>query len=117
MLIHDHDFDSTVGTVRAETGLTEHEPCLTLERIPVARIDPAQLIDDAADDRGHAKVASIRGSIRSGTVLPPVVVIHNPADTFAYFLIEGRHRYNAAHAEHAAGIIAWVVHHDCPCVA
>jgi hypothetical protein len=72
------------------------------------------LIDDPDDHEGHTKAESIRQSFRAGMFIPPVIIIHRPSpDGYAYFLIEGRHRYNAAHRGSTDTIKAWVAHVGC----
>ena len=109
------DYDSTVQNFEDITGACEGDPVWSLAKIAVAEIDPYQLIDDPDDDCGLAKVGEIRAVMRSGGFLPPVYAIHQPDHEYPYNLIEGRHRYNAAHAEQAELLLAWVGHVPCTC--
>src|SRR5690242_19122593 len=88
----DHDYPTTVDNLYWY-GATESLACWIIDSIPVAKIDPLQLHDDPADTEGLEKIAAIRGSLRSGVALPPVVTIHYPKGGWPYFLIEGKHRY------------------------
>lgn len=111
-LVPDHDYVSTADNLSAY-GRESDEPCFQLESVAVDAIEPGQLIDDPDDDAGWAKVASIRGSIQAGVHLPPVYLRHVAGGEHPYYLFEGRHRYNAAHAEGVAALVAWVAHIDC----
>lgn len=111
-LIPDHDIDSTISNSEGY-GIGEGDRRWTLEGVSVVAIDPMQLIDDPADHDGRAKAESIRATFRAGGFVPPVYVLHRPGADYPYFLIEGRHRYNAAHLETITHITAWVGHVDC----
>lgn len=111
-LISDHDYPSTVDNL-ATYGVSATAQCFSLLALPVSEIDTFQLIDDPDDADGWRKVESVRSAIREGRQLPPVYVLHAPGNKYPYYLFEGRHRYNAAHAEEALELLAWVGHVDC----
>ena len=106
-------YDSTVETF-AEAGGDEFDDLWSLEKVPVAGIDPFQLIDDPSDLESLNKVRGIRQTISRGQVLPPVYVMH-VVDAHPYWLFEGQHRYNAAYEERQATMLAWVGHLQCGC--
>lgn len=86
--------------------------------IDVSTVHPAQLADDWEDHDGEAKIESIRGTIRAGETLPHVVTLHWPENTGTpYWLIEGRHRYNAHVRESCPEILAFTAHIHCRCGA
>ena len=102
----DNHFESTVDNLRAMWGAGEDDAIWTLQAVPVGLIHPFQLIDDPDDDEANAKVEGLRETMQSGGYIPPVYVIHVPQALYQYTLIEGRHRYNAAHRERAEIIAA-----------
>ena len=121
---HDHDHDSTVenlaGIFSASAGLR----CFHKENVPVAEIQEWQLHDDPLDVDGDTKIENIRRTIRSGVSLPAIVLVHTPEGSGPfwklsgrgsgfYHLLEGQHRYNAAHREETPSIYAWVAHISC----
>lgn len=106
-------YDSTVENAGANFGISQHLRCWRFEAVPVRCIHPFQLIDDPNDHEGNAKAESIRASMRKGRQMPGVMVAHQPNGQFAYWLFEGRHRFNAAHREAAPSIRAWVAHVGC----
>ncbi|WP_169743079.1 ParB N-terminal domain-containing protein [Knoellia subterranea] len=106
-------YDSTVENFEA-SGASEFDAVWSLENVPVASVDPLQLIDDPTDETARTKVRSIQQAIRQDTFLPPVYVLH-VRRAFPYFLIEGRHRYSAAHEEQIPLLLAWVAHVECVC--
>jgi hypothetical protein len=109
----DHDFWSTCDNSEA-FGIPSDAHAWGLEAVPVAQIDPFQLIDDPDDAEGLAKIASIRRSMRDGDrLIPPVYVLHYPEREYPFFLVEGKHRYNAAHQEERLALVAWVGHSQC----
>lgn len=113
-LTPDHDYGTTIDNLEIQYGVSTDLACWHLESIPTAQIDPSQLIADADDTEGHAKVESIQISLRDGTFVPPVIIIHeSPLSAHPYVLIEGRHRYNAAHRESFSTVSAWVAHLGC----
>ena len=111
----EHHYDSTVENFEA-AGASEFDALWSLEKVPTTDVDPLQLIDGPTDETARAKVRSIQQAMRQGTFLPPVYVLHVPR-AFPYFLIEGRHRYNAAHEVHVPLLLAWVAHVECDCTA
>lgn len=115
-VVEDDHYDSTVGNFEDWTGLDEYATVWDIEAVPVGLIDKGQLIDDPDDHWGHEKAESIRRSMRDGTFIPPVFVLHMPNKEWPYWLLEGRHRYNAAHREGVAVIPAWVAHCDSSCL-
>jgi hypothetical protein len=113
-MLPDHDYGSTIGNLETQYGISTQLKCWQLEEVPTPQIDPVQLIDDPDDHEGHAKAESIRQSFRTGALVPPVIIIHWPSDDeHPYVLIEGRHRYNAAHRERIGAVTAWVAHIGC----
>ncbi|MBT8224908.1 MAG: ParB N-terminal domain-containing protein [Dactylosporangium sp.] len=93
---------------------TDRLRCFRKEFVPVAEIGRSQLFDDPEDVEGDEKIESIRSTIRSGTGLPAIVVVHvSERRRGPYHLLEGRHRYNAAYRELARSIYAWVAHIEC----
>ena len=109
----DHDHPSTVDSLFHLYDLDALARCWRKENVATLSVDPGQLIDDPDDADGEAKVEAIRQSIRGGAVLPAVVTIHHPELVHPYVLIEGRHRYNAAHREASPWLRAWVAHPGC----
>lgn len=106
-------YHSTVENMAALFQVSEDLACWRRENVPVAHIDPFQLIDDPDDLDGEAKVEAIRKAMQEGARMPAVITVHEPDAEFPYFLAEGRHRYNAAHREAAPAIAAWVAHIGC----
>ena len=110
----DHDHWSTEDNMRDPHAASSDLRCWREEWIHVGEVDPFQLFDDPDDSEGDAKIESIRVTLRSGGSLPAVVTIHHPHQgEHPYYLIEGKHRYNAAFRESAETIFAWVAHLDC----
>lgn len=107
------DYATTVENAASILNISEDLPCWLRQEIPVAQIDPYQLLDDPDDHDGEAHVEKIRAAMQAGITLPAVIVAHNPESQHPYYLFEGRHRYNAAHREERATIPAWVAHVDC----
>jgi hypothetical protein len=112
-MMPDHDYGSTIDNLETVYSISTQLRCWQLEGVPTSQIDPGQLIDDPDDNEGHTKAESIRQSFRAGAFIPPVIIIHRPSHDNPYFLIEGRHRYNAAHHEPISRIKAWVAHIGC----
>ena len=109
----DHDFTSTWDNSEA-FGIPADANAWSLEAVPVPLIDPRQLLDDPDDIEGVKKIESIRRSLRSkDRLIPPVYVLRYEEREHPYCLIEGKHRYNAAHREKSAEITAWVGHQEC----
>lgn len=111
-IIPDHDYPSTADNLHWY-GCDSHDPCFTLQSVAPADIDPGQLIDDPDDHDGWRKVESIRETLRTGGQIPPVYLRHTRGEAHPYYLFEGRHRYNAAHAEAISSLTAWVAHIEC----
>jgi len=120
----DHHHDSTVENLAGLYDASEDLTCFLKEHVPVAEINESQLHDDPDDLEGDAKIESIRSTIRAGVPLPAVVVVHTPEGRSRwalpeyrgvgfYHLLEGRHRYNAAHRERTPRLYAWVAHIGC----
>lgn len=113
-MLPDHDFGSTIDNLESVYDTSPRLKCWQSERVSTQQIDPGQLIDDPDDVDGHRKTESIREAIRSGSFVPPVIIIHRPThDVYPFVLIEGRHRFNAAHRECATHMLAWVAHLGC----
>lgn len=110
--VPDYDYPSTVDNLRF-FGATQHLRCWRVQDVPVLEIDEYQLNDDPEARESIEKIASIRQSIRSGLPLPPVVTLHRLGERWPYNLIEGRHRFNAAHEERVPTIRAYVAHLGC----
>lgn len=109
----DHDHPSTVDNLHNLYDTDENASCWRKEQVEVSAIDPLQLADDPDDDVGEAKIAAIQQAVVTGADLPAVVVVHHPDLAHPYVLIEGKHRFNAAHRARAAVIFAWVAHLRC----
>ena len=109
----DHDHGSTVDNLDNLYGVSSELACWHEERVPVDQIDEGQLADDPDDTKSEGKITSIRFSLRNGHPLPPVVLVHHEDAQPPYVLIEGRHRYNAAHRENTPSMAAWVAHIGC----
>ena len=109
------DYGTTLDNLESLFGVSELLSCFHKEFVPIAKIDQGQLHDDPADAEGIAKIESIRCAMRAGTPLPAVIVVHDKSAATAapYELIEGRHRYNAAHREGTPLLYAWVAHPGC----
>lgn len=122
--VPDHHHDSTVENLAGIFDASEDLRCFHKEHVPVEEIQKWQLHDDPEDVEGDTKIEDIRRTIRSGIALPAIVLVHTPEGRgpFSwhrergigfYHLLEGRHRYNAAHRERAPRIYAWVAHIGC----
>lgn len=98
-VVEDDHYDSTVENFEVMTGFDEFDEVWEFEAVLVRLIDEGQLIDDPDDDRAHEKAESLRGSMRDGTFIPPVFLLHMPEKRWPYLLLEGRHRYNAHYRE------------------
>jgi hypothetical protein len=109
----DDDHPTTVDNLYAIYDTDELARCWRKELVPVAAVDPIQLADDPHDVAGEAKIASLQRAVEAGDDLPAVVVVHHPDLAHPYSLMEGRHRYNAAHRAVTDVIFAWVGHLDC----
>lgn len=110
----DHDHGSTVDNLHELYGASEHLACWRKEEVEVGRVDPFQLFDDPDDIEGNSKIESIRATLRSGQSVPAVIIIHHAGnEKYPYWLIEGKHRYNAAHREKLPRINGWVAHISC----
>jgi hypothetical protein len=107
------DYDAVVELVVCNES-DEDALCWCPETVPVDEIDRYQLIDDPDDDDGWAKVASFRAAIRDNQVFPPLALQHTPgSERGAFFLFDGRHRFNAAALEQVSKVPAWVMHTSC----
>ncbi|MFC9949064.1 ParB N-terminal domain-containing protein [Streptomyces prasinus] len=94
--------------------VTENFACWSAEIVPVADIDRYQIIDDPDDQLGWQKTALLQAALRENVTLPPIVLAHStPDDRGRYGLLDGRHRFNAAHLESVPLIRAWVAHIGC----
>ncbi|MEN3615443.1 hypothetical protein AAH979_38845 [Plantactinospora sp. ZYX-F-223] len=120
----DHHHESTVDNLADIYNASESLRCFRKQHVPVPEIQQAMLHDDPEDVQANTKIESIRLAIRSGVTLPGVVLVHNPANRSplprqgrryigSYHLLEGMHRYTAAHREEAPQIYAWVAHLGC----
>lgn len=109
----DDDHPSTVDNLHHLYDTDEFTRCWRKEEVEVGAIDPGQLADDPDDFEGEAKIASLQRAVESGADLPGVVIFHHPQRAHPYVLIEGKHRFNAAHRASATRIFAWVTHLDC----
>lgn len=112
-MVPDSDFGSTIGTLDAQYRVSTELRCWKLEAIATAAIDPLQLIDDSDDNDGHEKAERLRFEFRARRFVGPVTIVHSAANGYPYGLIEGRHRYNAAHREGLPTMKAWVAHIGC----
>jgi hypothetical protein len=121
--VPDQHHDSTVENLATIFGASDQLPCFHKEHIQVTRIQQWQLIDDPDAVESIAKIEGIRRTLRAGRLLPAVVVVHTPdgprfkdgrpGRIGEYHLLEGFHRYNAAHRERVPTIFAWVAHVGC----
>ncbi len=93
-------------------GAGEDEEIWEPKTLSADLIDPSQLINDPDDEEGEAKGEAIRG-VRAGTWTPPLFLMHHTDNAHPFVLIEGMHRYTAAHHEGADTIGAWVAHSSC----
>lgn len=109
----DHDHGSTVDNLEHLYRVSSQLACWHEEHVPVGQIDEGQLTDDPDDIEAETKIANIQSSLRNGHSLPPVVLVHHVDAPRPYVLIEGRHRYNAAHRAKATSMTAWVAHVHC----
>lgn len=96
----DHHHDSTVDGLAGTFDASDELPCFHKEYVLVAEIQQWQLQDDPDAVDSIAKIEEIRGSIRRGTRLPAVVLVHTPKGSLfggadkaryrgTYHLIEG----------------------------
>lgn len=111
-LVPDHDYPSTADNMH-HLGVDEDDACWSLEAVPVKQIDPFQLHDDPDDIDGLKKIASIIETLQRGEGLPPVFVVHRPAAEHPYYLVEGKHRFNALHRDSRLEAVTWVAHDGC----
>ncbi|MGA5876597.1 ParB/RepB/Spo0J family partition protein [Streptomyces cellulosae] len=115
------DYDAVLDNFAALYGSTEDLPCWKTEVVAVREIDRVQIMDDLDDHDGTQRVTSLRLALRINASLPPVVLVHGlTPDRGNYFLLDGCHRFNAAHQEGQRDLPAWVAHIDCcggPCPA
>jgi hypothetical protein len=112
-LIPDHDFPSTWDNSEG-FGIPVDAPLGPWKECRFVRSIPDSLMDDPDDLEALQKIESIRLSMRAkDRTIPPVYVLHYANQDHPFFLIEGKHRFNAAHLEGSEEIIAWVRHADC----
>jgi hypothetical protein len=109
----DHDYGSTVDNLEHLYRVSSQLACWHEERVSVGQIDEGQLADDSDDAEGENKIADIQDALHNGHELPSVVLVHHEHVKQPYVLIEGRHRYNAAHREKSPSMAAWVAHVGC----
>ena len=113
----DNDHLTTVCSLEAMFRVSADLRCWEKMSIPVREIeDPGQLVDpeDPENSEDDAQIEDIRAALREGRRLAAVIIVHDPKDlVHQYWLMEGMHRYNAAHREDTAMIYAWVAHIDC----
>lgn len=109
----DHDHPTTVDNLGAIYDTDQHARCWRQEHVAVPAINPIQLADDPDDRVGEAKIASLQTAVERGVDLPAVVVVHHSDLEHPYALMEGMHRYNAAHRVGVPTIFAWVAHLGC----
>jgi hypothetical protein len=111
----DHRHDSTVDNLGAIYGVSEKLACWRKERVAFTAINEYMLhAHDPEEVEAEAKIESIRETIREGRALPAVVLIHKPDEApRSYHVLEGLHRYNAAHREQVDRLHAWVAHIGC----
>lgn len=115
----DHDHVTTVENLASICNASEDLRCFRKEHVSVAEIDTCLLLDDLEAVESDLKIESIRSTIRSGTPLPAVVIVHHwplhhpgPPQQ-PYHVLEGLHRYNAAFRERVPHLYAWVAHVNC----
>lgn len=111
----DHHHDSTVDNLAHIYDTSEFLACWRKEQAPFDAINDFMVrAHDPDDASAEAKIEGIRTTIRSGRALPAVVLIHEPHKTPCdYHVLEGLHRYNAAHRERVQRLYAWVAHIGC----
>ncbi|MFE4651545.1 ParB/RepB/Spo0J family partition protein [Streptomyces sp. NPDC056707] len=108
------DYGAVLDTLEADYNSTENLPCWQTEAVPVDEVDRYQIIDDPDDEDGRQKVELLREALRRSAPLPPIVVVHGPtSERGTYDLLDGRHRFNAAHEERLSSLSAWVAHIGC----
>ncbi|GAA1575649.1 hypothetical protein GCM10009827_116860 [Dactylosporangium maewongense] len=108
------DYGDVLSNLESIFSSSAFLQCWRLETVPVNEITQSQLIDDPDDHDGHAKVKMLRLAVRRNALLSPLVLIHAPAaKDGTYFLLDGRHRFNAAYLERVEGMRAWVGHIEC----
>ncbi|WP_405464253.1 ParB/RepB/Spo0J family partition protein [Streptomyces griseoaurantiacus] len=111
---HCKDYDQALNVLEEDYRATDTLACWRTEFVAVAKIDRYQIIDDPDDFSGWQKVGELREALRQECLLPPVVLAHTaPDDRGSYGLLDGRHRFNAAHLEGSAYVRAWVAHVGC----
>lgn len=109
------DFGTVVDVLAANYRSTEDLACWDRATVATRHIDRSQLIDDPDADDSWRKINSLRLEIRRQKSLPPLVLVHTlqaGGDDYL-FLIDGFHRFNAAHLEEASQLSAWVAHIGC----
>ncbi|MFG2634359.1 ParB N-terminal domain-containing protein [Streptomyces sp. NPDC048362] len=108
------DYDQALDVLENVYNASEDLACWRTELAPVADIDSYQIIDDPGDDAGWRKAGALQEALRRNSVLPPIVLAHTaPSARGSYGLLDGRHRFNAAHLEGQPFIRAWVAHIGC----
>lgn len=108
------DYGEVLDILEADYLATESLACWNIESVVVAEIDRYQIIDDPDDQLGWQKTNLLRSALRRNTTLPPIVLVHSMTDDRGcYGLLDGRHRFNAAHLESVPLIRSWVAHIAC----
>lgn len=108
------DYDAVLDNLAVLYSSTEDLACWKTETVAVGEIDRFQIMDDLDGEDRPQRVKSLRLALRSNAPVPPVVLVHGlTPDRGNYFLLDGCHRFNAAHEEGAADLAAWVAHIGC----
>jgi hypothetical protein len=110
------DYGQALEVFEANYGATEDLACWRTESVVIDEVDRYQLIDDPDDENGREKVNDLRHALCNKRQLPPLVLVHYSRDERgSYALMDGRHRFNAAHEEGVNRLAAWVAHIGCCC--
>ncbi|MEV4965639.1 hypothetical protein AB0886_13280 [Streptomyces sp. NPDC024062] len=109
------DYGEVLDILEGDYSTTEDIACWRTGFVAVEQIDRYQLIDDSDDVSGWRKVTLMRIALRQKATFPPLVLAHSTTsgDRGRYGLLDGRHRFNAAHLEKLPLIRAWVAHIGC----
>lgn len=108
------DYDAVLDNLAVLYSSTAQLRCWKSEVVPVGQIDRVQIMDDLDDHDETQRVKGLRSALRHNDPVPPLVLVHGlTPDRGNYFLLDGCHRFNAAHQEGTERLRAWVAHIDC----
>ncbi|MFF8927482.1 ParB/RepB/Spo0J family partition protein [Streptomyces longwoodensis] len=105
------DYGAVLDGLAVLYNSTEELRCWKAEAVPVDRF---QIMDDLGDHDDTERVKRLRSALRRNELVPPLVLVHGlTPDRGNYSLLDGCHRFNAAHQEGTERLPAWVAHIDC----